>query len=103
MTHWHVPWQREGLLLASAEASGEGSGRSKRVIGVLSAVQKLADPATAPAQARRLVTVALPGEIDFTNAGEVRAALDLALESGGAVVIADAAETTFATAPGSGR
>jgi len=53
-----------------------------------------------PTRARRLVTVVLPGEIDFINASEVRAALGLALESGGAVVIADATETTFCDCAG---
>jgi anti-anti-sigma factor len=60
----------------------------------------LFDQAVTSPQALRLVTVALPGEIDFINASEVRDALALALDSGGAVVIADAAETTFCDCAG---
>jgi anti-anti-sigma factor len=60
----------------------------------------LFDQAATSPQALRLVTVALPGEIDFINASEVRDALALALDSGGAVVIADAAETTFCDCAG---
>ncbi len=50
--------------------------------------------------ARHSVVVTLPGEIDLTNASEVQDALAGALESGTAVVIADAAETTFCDCAG---
>jgi anti-anti-sigma factor len=46
------------------------------------------------------VVVTLPSEIDLTNASEVQDALARALENGTAVVIADAAETTFCDCAG---
>jgi anti-sigma B factor antagonist len=49
---------------------------------------------------QRVVTVALPGEVDLLNAGEVRDSLAVALESGAVVVIADAGETTFCDCAG---
>jgi anti-sigma B factor antagonist len=56
-------------------------------------------PATSP-QARPPVTVTLPSEIDITNASQVRDALARALESGTAVVIADATGTLFCDCAG---
>jgi anti-anti-sigma factor len=53
-------------------------------------------------RARQPAAVTLPGEIDLANAGEVRDALARALETGTAVVIADAAETTFCDCAGVG-
>jgi anti-anti-sigma factor len=58
------------------------------------------DQAATSPQAGRLVTVVLPGEVDFLNASELRDALDLALQSGAAVVIADATQTTFCDCAG---
>ena len=58
------------------------------------------DQAATSPPAGRLVTIALPGEVDFLNASEVRDALDLALQSGAAVVIADATQTTFCDCAG---
>jgi anti-anti-sigma factor len=60
----------------------------------------LFDQAATSLQVGWLLTVSLPGEIDFINASEVRDALGLALESGAAVLIADAAETTFCDCAG---
>jgi anti-sigma B factor antagonist len=54
----------------------------------------------ASSPARHPVVVTLPREIDLTNASEVQDALGRALESGTAVVIADAGETTFCDCAG---
>lgn len=58
-----------------------------------------AEAATSP-HARQPVVVTLPGEIDLTNAGQVHDALTRAGESGAAVVVADATETTFCDCAG---
>ena len=58
-----------------------------------------AEPATSP-YARQPVVVTLPREIDLVNASQVHDALTLARESGTAVVIADAAGTTFSDCAG---
>jgi anti-anti-sigma factor len=56
--------------------------------------------AVASSHERHSVVVTLPSEIDLTNASEVQDALARALESGTAVVVADAAETTFCDCAG---
>ena len=53
-----------------------------------------AKAATSP-HARQPVMVTLPREINLTNASEVHDALTRAWESGTAVVVVDATETTF--------
>jgi anti-anti-sigma factor len=58
-----------------------------------------AKAATSP-HARQPAAVTLPSEIDLTNASQLRDALARARESGTAVVIADAAETTFCDCAG---
>ncbi len=58
-----------------------------------------AKAATSP-HARRPAVVTLPGEVDLTNASEVHDALTRARESGTAVVVADATETTFCDCAG---
>lgn len=64
--------------------------------------QPAAVPTETSPHARQPVVVTLPGEIDVTNVGEVRNALARALETGTAVVIADAAGTTFCDCAGVG-
>ena len=66
--------------------------------GARSAQPAAAVVASSPA--RQPVVVTLPSEIDVTNASEVQNALARALESGTAVVIADATETTFCDCAG---
>ena len=56
--------------------------------------------AVASSHEQHPVVVALPSEMDLTNASEVQDALARALESGTAVVVADAAETTFCDCAG---
>jgi anti-sigma B factor antagonist len=62
-------------------------------------VQSAAKAAASP-HARQPAVVALPSEIDLTNAGEVHDALTRARESGTAVIVADATETTFCDCAG---
>lgn len=64
--------------------------------------QPAAVPAETSPYARQPVAVTLPAEIDVTNVGKVRDALARALETGTAVVIADAAGTTFCDCAGVG-
>ncbi len=59
----------------------------------------VAEAATSP-YARQPVVVTLPREIDLVNASQVHDALTLARESGTAVVVADATETTFCDCAG---
>src|ERR1700744_2441063 len=56
--------------------------------------------AVASSHERHPVVVTLPSQIDLTNASGVLDALARALESGTAVVVADAAETTFCDCAG---
>ena len=56
--------------------------------------------AVASSDKRHPVVVTLPSEIDLTNASQVQDGLARALESGTAVVVADAAETTFCDCAG---
>jgi anti-sigma B factor antagonist len=58
-----------------------------------------AKAATSP-HARQPAVVALPSEIDLTNADKVHDALTRARESGTAVIVADATETTFCDCAG---
>jgi anti-anti-sigma factor len=58
-----------------------------------------AKAATLP-HARQPIVVALPSEIDLTNASQLHDALTRARESGTAVVVADATETTFCDCAG---
>ena len=62
--------------------------------------QRAAAKAATSRPARQPAVVALPGEIDLTNASEVHDALTRARESGTAVVIADATWTTFCDCAG---
>ena len=62
--------------------------------------QRAAMKAETSPHAWRPIAVTLPSEIDFTNASEVHDALARALESGTAMVIADATETTFCDCAG---
>ena len=48
-----------------------------------------------PAPGIRQLVITLPGEIDMSNAAEVRDTLARALDDGAAVLIADAAQTMF--------
>jgi anti-anti-sigma factor len=61
--------------------------------------QSAAKAATSP-HAQQPAAVTLPSEIDLTNASEVHDALTRARESGTAVVVADATETTFCDCAG---
>lgn len=51
-------------------------------------------------QAGKLATVALPDEIDYNNAGNVRRDLLAALDQGAAVIVADMSATTFCDSAG---
>ncbi|HEV8274542.1 MAG TPA: STAS domain-containing protein [Streptosporangiaceae bacterium] len=51
--------------------------------------------APVPPQQPRLAVVTLPGEIDISNDGQVQDTLTSALDAGTAVLVADAAATTF--------
>ena len=62
--------------------------------------QRAAVKAETSPHAWQPIAVTLPSEIDLTNASEVHDALVRALESGTAVVIADATETTFCDCAG---
>src|ERR1700751_5091286 len=63
-------------------------------------VQSAAAKAATSPHARQPAVVALPSEIDLTNADKVHDALTRARESGTAVIVADATETTFCDCAG---
>jgi len=62
--------------------------------------QRAAVKAETSPHAWQPIAVTLPSEIDLTNASKVHDTLARALESGTAVVIADATETTFCDCAG---
>ena len=62
--------------------------------------QPAAAQAATSQPARQPAVIALPGEIDLTNASEVHGALTRAREGGTAVVVADATGTTFCDCAG---